>query len=249
MIKIYDKKLYAVNYGHIYIVECIVNGKVYVGQTKQKVSRRWSQHLTDSHSSNNPFQRALRKYGKNKFVIHVAPIIIKNAEELNNEEIRIISVFQSTQRKYGYNIHHGGGSVGKIAKETLVKLRRVNSRPDIKNRVKNKNSQKSERLKYVDDFGNTLIFESRNDAIRYLKISNYVAIKMIKNGRLIPTKSKPNFCFIIEKYWGIQCVNDSKIYSSVREVAKKYHVGRTNLRRVLDGIIESTKGLKFRYVY
>ena len=48
----------------VYILTNIVNFKVYIGITKQKVSARLGQHKSDSkRGSQCPIHRAIRKYG------------------------------------------------------------------------------------------------------------------------------------------------------------------------------------------
>ena len=58
-------------YGHIYKLT-FPNGKVYVGQTIQKIKERWGQHKRDAFSidengkwrKDTPINRAIRKYTK-----------------------------------------------------------------------------------------------------------------------------------------------------------------------------------------
>ena len=53
--------------GKIYLITNNINGKRYVGQTIQKISWRWTQHLKASKISNRPLYRAIRKYGSENF--------------------------------------------------------------------------------------------------------------------------------------------------------------------------------------
>lgn len=95
----------------IYIATCLVNGKVYVGQTCMSFSKRRSAHEVrkDCHG---PFQRAIRKYGRSSFHWQVIATV-PSKDAADNLERTWIALLASTDRKYGYNITEGGsGSVG-----------------------------------------------------------------------------------------------------------------------------------------
>ena len=52
-------------FGVVYLITNTVNGKVYVGQTINGLSKRWKGHKNDvRNGSQNPLHRAIRKYGE-----------------------------------------------------------------------------------------------------------------------------------------------------------------------------------------
>lgn len=61
--------------GIIYIIKNNINGKVYIGQTIQKLKDRWYRHCGKSGLSKNELnmhiKRAIFKYGKENFTIEV----------------------------------------------------------------------------------------------------------------------------------------------------------------------------------
>ena len=92
----------------IYKFKNEINGKVYIGQTKYLKSR-YSQHKTDLLRGvhHNPyFQKEVDKYGFDKFKYSV----IKRCEvkELDYWESYFFNVYNSRDRKYGYNIKDAG---------------------------------------------------------------------------------------------------------------------------------------------
>lgn len=96
------------NYGIIYLITNTVNGKVYVGQTIQTIEIRWKDHCYKSEAGcTGYFQNSIRKHGPDSFEIEVIDSA-KSRSELNLIEILYIFMFQSSNRKYGYNSTTGG---------------------------------------------------------------------------------------------------------------------------------------------
>lgn len=91
----------------LYLVRCAPNGKVYVGQTKQGLKRRWSRHCWDARrGSSNRFHDAIRRYGPDSFeVTHVATAL--KEEWADEAEMQLIADYRSFNR--GYNDTKGGG--------------------------------------------------------------------------------------------------------------------------------------------
>jgi len=61
--------------GYIYRITNITNKKCYIGQTKQNVNRRWSQH---KYGSATVIARAIKKYGKQHFKYEIICICFDN---------------------------------------------------------------------------------------------------------------------------------------------------------------------------
>lgn len=101
----------------IYKIENKINGKIYIGQTKNKVSDRIANHITN----NWPIGQALRKYGLESFTI----TIIDHAETkevLDEKEIYWIKTLDCKIPK-GYNVADGGsGASGYSHTEEHKKL-------------------------------------------------------------------------------------------------------------------------------
>lgn len=96
-----DEELYCV-YMHINKI----NGKRYIGQTKQSVERRWGGNGCN-YKYCPYFYRAIKKYGWNNF----EHIIIQDnltKEEANLLENLNIIAFNTINRDFGYNLTTGG---------------------------------------------------------------------------------------------------------------------------------------------
>ena len=102
-------------YGVIYKLTNKLNGKPYVGQTKQKLHRRMEQHKIASTAIGN----AIRKYGLENFTIEVIEEC-ETLEQLNEREMFWIAYFNS---KYpnGYNLMDGVSRLKSCEDETQTK--------------------------------------------------------------------------------------------------------------------------------
>lgn len=138
--------------GFIYKCTCLVNGKVYIGQTIQDYNERWRCHIKDSFDEKSPgynyhFHKAIRKYGKENFKWEIIETISCKdittlQSDLNTLEIKYIKQFNSFNS--GYNSTKGGDSTTKDYREIDV----------------------------YDEVGNKIKeFESVCDASEYYKIS------------------------------------------------------------------------------
>ena len=94
--------------GFIYIIRNTVNNKVYIGQTRTSVSQRWSEHLRHARYGDQVINRAMRKYGVDKFYIKTLEIC--NVKVLDEREIYYIDLYNSTDKSKGYNVSIGGNT-------------------------------------------------------------------------------------------------------------------------------------------
>lgn len=88
--------------GYIYLVYNTINGKRYVGQ-----SRDWTRIRTYM-GSGTWIMRAIRKYGKSQFHKIVLQYCL-SIEDLNVSEQRWIRLLRAQDPVVGYNLNEGGG--------------------------------------------------------------------------------------------------------------------------------------------
>jgi group I intron endonuclease len=103
--------------GIIYIIKNIVNYKIYIGQTKSSVLKRWNGHMSSyrqflknpEHIKCIALNNAFKKYGLENFVI----ITFRDLDDdrLDDQEKHYIKVFGSISPN-GYNIRKGGTGGG-----------------------------------------------------------------------------------------------------------------------------------------
>lgn len=94
----------------VYKATNITNGKVYVGQTTHTLEYRKSQHQRDAVSTRRRtvlFHQALLEYGFDKFQWEVLELC-DSVEQLHEREAYYISLYNSMNEQYGYNLKAGG---------------------------------------------------------------------------------------------------------------------------------------------
>lgn len=82
-----------------------INGKIYIGQTQQNVSKRWQNGY--GYVDNDYFYKAINKYGWDGFE-HIVLFENLTPEMADIIEIELIKKYKSNIREFGYNISNGG---------------------------------------------------------------------------------------------------------------------------------------------
>lgn len=109
----------------IYIAINCINGKIYVGKTEQQLGKRKSRHFhnaTVGKYDRSSFYLAINKYGKENFLF--CKIEKCCIDTIDDKEKYWIKLLDTTNKKFGYNIHKGGtgGFVGLHSKEAKRKI-------------------------------------------------------------------------------------------------------------------------------
>lgn len=122
-----DKDVYKNNCG-IYQIRNLINGRVYIGQTRQRFEKRYLHHywkLRKGTHDNPWLQKSFNKYGEDQFVFEVVEII-EDGDFINEREYLLIKSAQ--QSHTCYNIIDGGGGRGGIpmSEETKRRLGELN---------------------------------------------------------------------------------------------------------------------------
>lgn len=105
---------------YIYKITCLINNKVYVGQTTETLERRFKRHIGYNKNDNDTkFYRAIRKYGAENFKIELLEEANsrKHLDELEEYWIKKLDSINN-----GYNT-----ALGRIGGDTLSK------NPNLKN--------------------------------------------------------------------------------------------------------------------
>lgn len=111
----------------IYKIENQINHKVYIGQSKNIISRFKRGHLLLHNVCNEYLKASFLKYGYENFKME----IIKETYDLDYWEIFLIQIYHSTDKQIGFNIcaggEGGGAFLGKHHTEETKKLMSLHS--------------------------------------------------------------------------------------------------------------------------
>lgn len=188
--------------GRIYCVTCLLNGKMYFGQTVHSVKRRMVGHIYSAQrGSDHKFHRAIRKYGEENFLVEEVLTVSAPTKEtlkakLDFIEMRLIRKFDT--KRNGYNSTDGGeGALGaERSEETKRKISL--SRIGEKNPFYGKKMSSESKRKMLDSKGIPPIvqfslkgevikvFSNIEDIKKELSVSKKCVRKHIRNG--IPYK-------------------------------------------------------------
>ncbi len=197
------------------------NNKVYIGITSVKPERRWGSNGIGYKTQ--MFYRAIQKYGWDNFK-HEILYSGLSKEDAEQKEIELISLYQSNNSIYGYNIDNGGNSKGKVSELTREKISKANKGKSLSEETKRKLSEaaKGENNHWYGKHHSTEI---------KLKISNSHKDVTSK----LKDVSKPD----IVKQKMSKSARNRFIISENHPMYKKYHSEKSKQK-----MSESHKGLK-----
>lgn len=104
------------------------SGKRYIGITQQDVNKRWKNGY--GYKAQAYFYKSINKYGWDNFK-HEILYDGLTKESAEQKEVELIAFYKSDDCNYGYNIEHGGNSIGKMSNETKKKISEINKRENL----------------------------------------------------------------------------------------------------------------------
>ena len=93
---------------YIYKHTCLINGKIYIGQTCQNPEQRWGKN-GQKYKGCPYFYEAIQKYGWDNFKHEIIEKKLTSSEANIREEYWI-NFYKSNNKQYGYNLKSGGAN-------------------------------------------------------------------------------------------------------------------------------------------
>ena len=225
----------------IYKVTNLINGKCYIGQSRN-VENRLKDHQKPNRECNPAIREDLLRYGKENFSYEVLEEC--EASQLNERESYYIRTMKPEYNTKGFT-EHGIYYNDKALREKISRANKAwwESLPqETKDKIIKENltgrsvgyrltNEQKEHLRQMN-LGKKQSLETvnkRKETIRRLKDA----------GVFVQTNAghkKP-----------ITCLNDGQVYESVKSAAEKYGLRAGTISAVLKGRQKSTGGLKFKY--
>lgn len=175
----------------IYIHTNKKDGKVYIGQTNQTdLTRRWGGG--HGYRRCRYFMNAINKYGWNGFTHEILETGLTE-EQANEREKYYISLYQSSNPQYGYNICSGGKAKTEISPEGIQSL---------KERFSGANNPIAKAVRIYDCEGNFVIeCQTVSAAAKYLGCHSGIVVEVCKGAK---ATVKSHICFYKEDVGELQ---------------------------------------------
>lgn len=228
------------------------SNKIYIGITGQNPpEKRWQ---NGRGYKNSYFYNAIQKYGWDK-IEHKILYINLTKEEAEQKEIELIKEYKSDDRNFGYNVEHGGNSIGKMSQETKDKISRANignkyslghkhtEESKMKISYASKNSFHPKGIKMPEHVKQILAESHKTDEFKR-KLSEANLGKKHSD----ETKKK-----LSESHKGlgskrVVCIETGVIYNSVKEASEKNHInGRGHISACCKGSRITAGGYHWKY--
>ena len=229
----------------VYIHTNKVNGKKYIGITKQKPQRRWQNGYG---YENTYFGNAIKKYGWDGFT-HEVIITGLSKENACQMEIALIALHKTNNRLYGYNVSEGGETCD------VITIKKGEEHPNHQ-RVKMINPETKEVIR---------IFGAQAEAARIMGISRkgitkacqgisatykgYIWEYADKKYEKKPNNGSGNYSHdkLQKPIVMIDTEGCKHTFNSTREAAKQLQMNPSTISRYLCGIRHDASGRRWCY--
>lgn len=218
---------------YVYIHTNKINGKRYIGITKQSPEDRWGKDGANYKNKCPHFWNAIQKYGWNCFE-HVVAGSNLSKEKACEMEIDLISRYDTQNRVHGYNIL-SGGTAPSIPAETRAKMSL--------GMMGNKNGLghpcSPEKRKKISDAqkGKVLTPEHRANISKAKMGVSHAPPSAETRRKISEAHASRN----------VYCSETDTVYRSVHECAGQLGLYPTNVCKCCRGKLKSTGGYHVRY--
>ena len=214
---------------YVYVHTLKTDGRKYFGLTCQSLKERWRDG--QGYKGCCHFFNAIMKYGWNAFY-HDIVLQTNVREEAYNMEESMISQYQTTNEKYGFNIR-SGGLTPEISEESIAKI-------VAKRKGKKMTGQALENIRRAAKQRDNSIFSHPLSEETKRKISE--SHKGMTYGE--ETKQKLRDAFSQP----VLCVELNETYPSMTEAAKAFGLSKCTISAVIKGRNKTAAGYHWKLI-
>ena len=209
-----------------------INGKQYIGITKQIPTYRWGYNGANYKSSPH-FYSAICKYGWDNFLHEILYENISKEDACDIEK-RLIKEYKTQDKMYGYNIMEGGE----------CPVMPLEMRKHLSEALKGNTNGAG---KICSEEKKRKISESQKG--RKFTEEHKQKISEAKKGKTHKPLTEESRKKIADKHkkTKVICIETNTVYESIQECARQLNLVATNLCKCCKGKIKSTGGLHFKY--
>jgi len=220
----------------VYIHENKINGKLYIGKTKQKAKIRWRDG--EGYIDSPKFYNAIKLYGWNNFnhIIYAEKLTEEEAYSLEKE---LISKFNSI--KNGYNIAPGGKCPKDYSDEAIERMKKGHEKQAEKMRGK-KHSEEAKKKMSESAKGHSVSEELKKKLSDDRKGIERPDLRGENNGmygRIYGNNPAAR---------AVICIETNELFSTLKEASEKTGNSVQHILRCIHGHVSSRKG-KFNWKY
>lgn len=221
------------------------SGKRYIGQTCQKLSRRWRNGT--GYARNEYFYRAIKKYGWDNFQ-HNIICQCATLDEANNIEAGLIARYKTNLPEYGYNISGGGDGIGRMAESTKKKLSQLR-----RGKFAGVNNPNYGRKHTEDERARMSAFQKEYFSTHRSPRYGVTASEETRRKQSISRRNSDKAKKAIErlnqsKAKKVRCIETGVVYSSAHEVERQTGFRQSNVSAACRGDHVHAYGFRWEYV-
>ena len=215
----------------VYIHTNKINGKKYIGLTSKNPEERWRNGNGYNHSTH--FNRAIKKYGWNNFVHEVYASGL-TSQEASVLEQRLISEYNTTNDKYGYNLD-AGGSRTKHSEETKQKISAAVT-------GKKRSPETIEKLRKASTGNKNSIGHKQSEESKQKNREAHIG-----KTHILSEEQKTNIALGHKNRKEVICVETGEVFPSIGIAAKRSNTSQGSISSVLTGRSKTAGGYHWKY--
>ena len=239
----------------IYKYTNLINGKIYIGQTKNTLEYRAQGGRNNKDCTR--FYNAILKYGWNNFEPTILKDNIETVEDANYFEDYYICLFDSINPNIGYNLNRGGNNknTSEETKQLISKKAKERYRDKTKNPMYGKKHSK-ESLKKMSDAkigeNNPMFGKTQSEETKQKRRKTCAERHVNYAHELSPIEDKKRrermHNLGVSHRKKIMCVEDDIAFDSIGDASKYYDVSISTLSGHLHGHQKTCKNKHFKFI-